>query len=128
MKREVARHLSRRERQIMDILIRRREATVADVLGDLPDPPSYDAVRTTLRILTEKGATTRRNEAHRYVYAPSFDLETAREYALSHLVKTFFQGSVGRAALALLKKSDLHLDNAELAHLEEKIEESEKQR
>ena len=118
--------LSRRERQIVDILLWRREASASDVQDDLPDPPSYDAVRTTLRILTEKGAAVRRSEGTRYLYAPAVNLADAQEDALSHLVRTFFQGSAGRAALALLRESDLHLDESELARLERKIEKAEK--
>jgi len=118
--------LSRRERQFVDILLRRREASASDVREELPDPPSYDAVRTTLRILTEKGAAVRRSEGARYLYAPAVDLKDAREDALGYLVRTFFQGSAGRAALALLRESDLHLDEAELARLERKIEKVEK--
>ena len=120
--------LSRRERQIMDILLRRREATAQLVQADLPDPPSYDSVRTILRILTEKGAAVRRADGTRYIYAPAVDLDTARQVALTHLVRTFFQGSAGRAALELLKKSDLSLNEAELARLEKKIQKSEKKK
>lgn len=117
--------LSRRERQIMDVLLRRREASAALVLEDLPDPPSYDSVRTTLRILTEKGMAVRRSEGGRYLYAPAIDLEDAREDALRHLVRIFFQGSTARAALALLRESDLHLDEKELRRLEKKLRETE---
>ena len=117
--------LSRRERQIMDILLRHREATAQLVHADLPDPPSYDSVRTILRILTEKGVAVRRADGTRYIYAPAVDLDTARQVALTHLVRTFFQGSAGRAALELLKKSDLSLNDAELARLEKKIQKSE---
>ncbi len=117
--------LSRRERQIMDILLRHREATAQLVQADLPDPPSYDSVRTILRILTEKGAAVRRLDGTRYIYAPAVDPDTARQVALSHLVRTFFQGSAGRAALELLKKSDLSLNDTELARLEKKIQKSE---
>jgi len=122
----VVEKLSRRERQIMDILLRRREATALQVRTDLPDPPSYDAVRTILRILTEKGIAVRRADGTRYIYAPAVDLDTARQVALTHLVRTFFQGSAGRAALELLKKSDLSINDAELARLEKKIQKSEK--
>jgi len=117
--------LSRRERQIVDILLRRGEATALDVRADMADPPSYDAVRTTLRILTEKGITNRRSEGTRYVYAPVIDPETARGDALSHLVRTFFHGSSARAALALLRDSDLGIDDTELLRLEEKIAQAE---
>jgi predicted transcriptional regulator len=109
----------------MDVLLRRREASAARVLEDLPDPPSYDAVRTTLRILTEKGMAVRRSEGGRYLYAPAIDLEDAREDALRHLVRIFFQGSAARAALALLRESDLHLDEKELRRLEKKLRETE---
>ena len=119
--------LSRRERQIMDILLRRREATALEVRKDLRDPPSYDAVRTILRILTEKGVARRRAEGPRYIYSPAFDVASAREDALRHLVRTFFQGSTGRAALALLRKSDLQLGETELARLEKKIRKAEKE-
>ena len=113
--------LSRRERQIMDILLRRREATASHVRQEMADPPSYDAVRTTLRILTEKGTAVRRIDGTRYVYAPAVDLATARNDALGHLVRTFFQGSAGRAALALLRSADLQLDETEIARLEKRI-------
>ena len=120
--------LSRRERQIMDILLRRREATASDVRAEMLDPPSYDAVRTILRILTEKRAAVRRADGTRYIYAPAVDQATAREDALRHLVRTFFQGSAGRAALALLRKSDLSLGTAELAKLEGQIQEAEEKK
>ena len=74
----------------------------------------------------KSGAAVRRSEGTKYLYAPAVDLKDAREDALSHLVRTFFQGSAGRAALALLRESDLHLDEAELARLERKIEKVEK--
>jgi predicted transcriptional regulator len=112
----------------MDILLRRREATAQQVHQELPDPPSYDAVRTILRILTEKGVAVRRADGTRYIYAPAVDLDTARQVALSHLVRTFFQGSAGRAALELLKKSDLSMDDTELNRLEKKIQKSERKK
>ena len=126
--RTFTRNLSRRERQIMDIVLRRREATASDVRADLPDPPSYDAVRTTLRILTGKGIAVRRIDGTRYIYSPAVDLATARAHALSHLVKTFFEGSAGRAALALLKNADVRLGETDLARLERKIRSAERKR
>ena len=117
--------LSRRERQFMDILLRRREASASEVREEIPDPPSYDAVRTTLRILTEKGFAVRRSVGTRYLYAPAIDLESARQDALGHLVRTFFQGSAARAALALLRKSDLSLDESDLTTLQRMIEDAE---
>ena len=91
----------------------------------MSDPPSYDAVRTTLRILTGKGIAVRRSEGTRHVYAPAVDLDTARDDALTHLVRTFFHGSTARAALALLRDSDLQLDESELTRLEQKISKQE---
>lgn len=120
--------LSRRERQIMDILLRHREASASKVHEEMADPPSYDAVRTTLRILTEKGFTVRRSAGTRYLYAPAIDLDSAREDALGHLVRTFFHGSAARAALALLRKSDLSLAETDLATLERMIEEAEQKK
>ena len=118
--------LSRRERQIMDVLLRRRQATAAVVRDEIPDPPSYDAVRTTLRILAEKGYVVRKTDRPRYVYAPAIDFETARKHALTRLVRTFYHGSAARAALALLKNSDLHLDEKALNRLEKTIAKFEK--
>ena len=113
--------LSRRERQIMDVLLRRRQATASVVRDEIPDPPSYDAVRTTLRILAEKGYVVRKTDRPRYVYAPAIDLETAREHALTRLVRTFYHGSAARAALALLRISDLRMDEKALNRLEKTI-------
>ncbi len=118
--------LSRRERQIMDVLLRRRQATAAVVRDEIPDPPSYDAVRTTLRILAEKGYVVRKTDRPRYVYAPAIDFETAREHALTRLVRTFYHGSAARAALALLRNSDLHMDEKTLNRLEKTIAKFEK--
>jgi len=118
--------LSRRERQIMDVLLRRRQATASMVRDEIPEPPSYDAVRTTLRILAEKGYVVRKTDRPRYVYAPAIDFETAREHALTRLVRTFYHGSAARAALALLKHSDLDMDEQALNRLEESIASFEK--
>ena len=120
------RDLSRRERQIMDVLLRRRQATASVVRDEIPDPPSYDAVRTTLRILAEKGYVVRKTDRPRYVYAPAIDFETAREHALTRLVRTFYHGSAARAALALLRNSDLHMDEKALKRLEKTIAKFEK--
>ncbi len=110
--------LSRRERQIMDVLLRHAQATASMVREEIPDPPSYDAVRTTLRILVEKGLVERAAGNGRHVYRPAIDLDTAREHAVSRLVRTFYQGSTARAALALLRRSDLDLGEEELERLE----------
>jgi BlaI family penicillinase repressor len=112
----------------MDILLRKREASASDVREEIPDAPSYDAIRTTLRILTEKGFAVRRSSGTRYLYAPALDLDTARDDALGHLVLTFFQGSAARAALALLRKSDLSLEESDLATLQNMIENAEEKK
>lgn len=117
--------LSRRERQIMEVLMAREEASVAQVRRAIPEPPSYDAVRTTLRILEDKGVVRHREQGRRYVYYPVLDPAEAREAALSHLSRTFFSGSPARAALALLQRSDVELDEADLRALERKIRHAE---
>ena len=97
-----ATQLSRRERQIMDVIYRLGRATAAEVLERLPDPPSYSAVRAMLRVLEEKGHVRHEQDGQRYVYLPTVAREKARKSALAHLVKTFFDGSVERAVTALL--------------------------
>ncbi|HXD48203.1 MAG TPA: BlaI/MecI/CopY family transcriptional regulator [Gemmatimonadaceae bacterium] len=113
--------LSRRERQVMDILFRRGEATVAEVMGDLPDPPTYSAVRSILRILVEKGHVTHREEGLRYVYLPAVSPDHARDEALQHVIRTFFDGSSEQAIAAVLRMSDAKLSAAEVARLQERI-------
>ena len=94
--------LSRRERQIMEIIYRHGSATAAEVLEHMPDPPSYSAVRAMLRVLEDKGQLRHRQDGLRYVYAPVVNRERARDSALRHLVKTFFDGSTARAVAALI--------------------------
>jgi predicted transcriptional regulator len=113
--------LSRRERQVMDILHRRGEATVAEIMEDLPDPPTYSAVRSVLRILGEKRLIRHREDGPRYVYYPALEAERARESALAHLVNTYFAGAPEMAVTALLRMSDVDLSDADLARLREKI-------
>ncbi|MFO0581500.1 MAG: BlaI/MecI/CopY family transcriptional regulator [Anaeromyxobacter sp.] len=121
MPRKVSESLSRRERQVMNVLFRRGEATVAEVLGDLADPPTYSAVRSVLRILAEKGLVTHREDGPRYVYLPAVETERAGTEALQHVVKTFFEGSAEQAVTALLEMSDAGLSDAELERLRERI-------
>jgi BlaI family transcriptional regulator, penicillinase repressor len=97
-----ANDLGRRERQIMDILFRLGRASVADVLAELPDPPTYSAVRGMLRLLEDKGFVTHEREGLRYLYLPAEDASQARKSALRHLVRTFFGGSGESAVAALL--------------------------
>lgn len=115
--------LSRRERQIMDALFAMSEGTVAGVRSRMPNPPGYDAVRTTLRILEEKGAVAHRAEGGRYLYRPAVDEEAARRNAIQRVVDVFFGGSPERAALALLRSDDANLSTEEVERLERLIEE-----
>jgi predicted transcriptional regulator len=94
--------LGRRERQIMDILVRRKRATAADVLSDLPDQPSYSAVRSMLRLLEEKGYVRHEWDGPRYVFLPTVDPVNLQRAAVRHLVETFFNNSTESAVVALL--------------------------
>lgn len=101
--------LSRREREIMDVLFQRGEATVAEVVDALADPPSYSAVRATLNILVAKKQAIHRQDGPRYVYLPAIPADTARAAAIRHVINTFFGGSAEEAAVALLQMSDTRL-------------------
>ena len=120
-------HLSRRERQIMDALHQRGEATAAEVQAALPEAPGYSAVRALLRILEEKGHARHRREGARYVYLPRVKQETARRSALKRVVATFFQGSVTQAVAALLETADTRLSDPELLELQRTIEQARKE-
>src|SRR5438093_1975962 len=93
--------LSRRERQIIDILYRRGRATAADVMEDLPGDPSYSTVRTQLRVLEDKGHVRHEEDGQRYIYAPAVPRRTVRKSAMKHVIETFFEGSVEQAVAAL---------------------------
>lgn len=112
---------SRRERQVMDILHRRGEATVADVIAELPDPPTYSAVRSILRILGEKQVIRFKEDGPRYVYFPAEPTEAAREHVLAHVVRTYFGGSPEQAVTALLSMSDAKLSDAEIGRQRDAI-------
>jgi len=109
--------LSRRESQVMDILHRRSGATVAEIMADLPDPPTYSAVRSVLRILGEKGLIKHREDGPRYIYYPAQSTETAREDVLAHVVRTYFGDSPEQAMTALLRMSDSDLSDADIKRL-----------
>ena len=109
--------LSRRERQIMDIVYRRGEATAQQILDDLSDPPSYSAIRALLRILVDKKHLQHREDGPRYVYSPILSRQTARARALAQVVNTFFDGSAMKAASALLGSSQRKLTKSELDEL-----------
>jgi BlaI family transcriptional regulator, penicillinase repressor len=106
--------LSRRERQIMDILYRRGRATAGDVMGELRGDPSYSTVRTQLRVLEEKGHVRHEEEGLRYVYLPATPRRAARKSALRHLVDTFFDGSPEQTVAALLGGEGSRLSEEEL--------------
>lgn len=113
--------LSRRERQIMDVVYRRGVATVADVRADISDPPSYSSVRALMRVLTEKGELTYTTDGPRYVYRPTTPPEEARNSALERVLATFFDGSPTRAMAALMDLSGEDLSTDELNRLESLI-------
>ena len=113
--------LSRRERQVMDILHRRSEATVTEIMEDLPDPPTYSAVRSVLRILGEKKLIRFKEEGPRYIYFPARDTEATRDDALAHVVSTYFAGSPEQAVTALLRMSDVDMKDDEIERLRDRI-------
>ena len=117
--------LSRRERQIMDVIYARGQATAAEVVAALPDAPSYSAVRALLRILEHKGHLRHQEDGPRYVFLPTVSRDRARKSALRNLVKTFFDGSPAQAAAALIDQADLSDDD--VARLAEMIERARKE-
>ncbi len=106
--------LSRRERQIMDILFRRGRATAADVMAELPNDPSYSTVRTQLRVLEQKGHVRHEQDGLRFIYTPIVARQTARKSALRHVIETFFDGSPEKAVAALLGGEATKLSDDEL--------------
>ncbi|HEX6975828.1 MAG TPA: BlaI/MecI/CopY family transcriptional regulator [Vicinamibacterales bacterium] len=113
--------LSRRERQIVDILYANGKATAAEVQTALPDPPSYSAVRAMLRILEEKGHVRHEQDGPRYVYVPTVARDNAKRSALRHVLQTFFDGSAEQAISALLDDGAAKLSEKELDRLEKLI-------
>lgn len=118
------RDLSRRERQIMDIVYRLGRATAAEVRRELPEPPSYSAVRAMLRILEEKGHLEHRTDGPRYVYRATVSVEAARRSALRRMLRTFFDNSLEEAVATLLDVRSSNLSEAELDRLAAMIEEA----
>ena len=110
--------LTKRERQIMDVLYRLGRATAADVLAALPGSPHYSTVRTQLRVLEEKGHVRHESDGLRYVYVPTLARHTARKAALRHLVDTFFDGSAAGAVTALLGRDAGKLSQEDLDRIE----------
>ena len=119
--------LTRREREIMDIVYRMGRATAHDVLANLQEPPSYSAVRALLRLLEERGHVKHVKDGARYVYLPAVSRSDARRKALAHVVATFFGGSVEQTMLTLVETSRSKLDPAELARLAELVERARKE-
>jgi BlaI family penicillinase repressor len=119
--------LSRRERQIMDIAHRRGRVTIREVLEELPDPPSYSAVRALVGVLEEKGHLRHLADGPRYVYTPTQSRERVRKSALAHLVDTFFGGSKAETVAALLDLEGRELTAAELDALGEAIDQARKE-
>jgi len=120
--------LSRRERQILDILYARGRATAAEIQAALPDPPGYSATRALLRILEEKGHVKHESDGPRYVFLPRVSRQKARVAALRHMLGTFFDGSAADAAAALVDGSAAKLSSDELDHLEALIARARKEK
>lgn len=114
--------LSRRERQIMEILFRRGEATVSEIRADLPSPPTAPAIRTMLARLEGKGYLTHTQKGPRNVYAPAVSLQRARQSAVQRVMQTFFDGSPVKTVATILDESDARLSDDELGELTRLIE------
>jgi BlaI family penicillinase repressor len=119
--------LSRRERQIMDVLFSRGHATAAEVMEGIADPPSYSAVRALLRTLEEKGHVAHEEVGRAYVYKPTIARDQARKSALRHMLKTFFSGSPEQAMAALLDLSSPRMSGEELDRLASLVEKAKKE-
>jgi predicted transcriptional regulator len=126
-KRKGPQELGRRERQIMDAVYQLGEASVGDVLARLPDPPSYSAVRTMIRLLERKGYLRHRKDGTKYVYRPTEPHESASRSAIGHLLDTFFGGSASDAMAALLDVSGKRLSDADYRRMQQLIEDARKE-
>ena len=120
-------HLTRRERQIMDIIYRLGRATAHEVLEHLPDAPGYSAVRALLRLLEERGHVRHVQEGPKYVYLPAVARNSARKSALAHVVRTFFDGSVEQAVATLVDSSRAKLSREELDRIADLIDKAKKE-
>jgi len=120
-------HLSRRERQIMDIVYEFGKATAVEVRQKLPDPPSYSAVRAMLRLLEEKGYLRHEQDGLRYVYLPTLSRERAGRSAVKHMLQSFFDNSTEKAVAALLHVSRSKLSGEELDRLSQLIADARKE-
>jgi len=120
-------HLSRRERQIMDVIYQRGQATAAEVQENMPDPPGYSAVRAMLRLLEEKGYLLHEQDGPRYIFKPTLAREKARKSALKQMLETFFDGSTEQAMAALLNLSKSKLSDEELDRISQMISTAKKE-
>jgi BlaI family penicillinase repressor len=127
MKNRLITHLSRRERQIMDTIYPKGEATVAEVRESLPNPPSYSSVRALLSVLEKKGYLKHKEEGRRYIYYPTIALERVKKSALKHLMETFFEDSAEGVIAALLDIRGVELSEKELERIKGIIEEAKKE-
>src|SRR5262245_37206457 len=118
--------LTRRERQIMDILYRRTRATAGEVMQDLTGEPNYSTVRTQLRVLEEKGHVKHEEVGLRYVYSPTVPRGTVRQSALRHLIDTFYDGSTEKVVAALLGVEGSRMSQEQLDHIAEMVEKARK--
>lgn len=119
--------LGRRERQIMDVIYRKGKASVAEVRAEIPDPPSYSAVRAMLGFLEDKGYLQHEQQGLKYVYLPVQDTRKVRDSALKHMVKTFFGGSPEQAMAALLEMSDSRLSAKDKQYLSQLIKKAQQE-
>ncbi len=122
MKRLEDGQISRRERQVMDILFRLGKATAEDVQNELPDPPGYSAVRALLVTLEEKGLAKHAKDSRRYVYQPTVPEKRAKRSALKQLIATFFEGSPEKLVASLLDPQDQKLSGEEIGRIRKLIE------
>ena len=128
MKRKDLDRLSRRERQIMDIIYRKNEATVSEVRQAMPDPPGYSAVRALMGILEDKGLGRHKKRGRAYLYRPTISQNKARDSALKHVMQTFFDGSVAGVVTSLVDLSDKSLSDNDFERLEKLVRDKRKQR
>lgn len=124
MKTQALTHLSRRERQIMDVVYRLGRATATDVLAQMPEPPSYSAVRAMLRVLENKGHLRHVLEGKSYAYLPTLARTRASRSALRNMLQTFFDGSTEKAVAALLDISRADLTDEEFVRLSRLIDQA----
>jgi predicted transcriptional regulator len=118
--------LSRREREIMDVLYAQGRASVSDVMERLPEAPGYSAVRSMLNILEDKGHVRHEKDGVRYVYVPTLNREKAKRAEIRRLIRTFFNGSLAEAVAGLLDEASLKLSKDDLNRLEEMLRKARK--